>query len=120
MAVTVLSNQLAKLALSKLGTLSLPAGSVGTAVTALSKLASSVPLPLARRSVLGGFGTFGVGVAVGAGLALFLAPKAGGEMRAAVMSMLRKPWSGASQQARSAGVLIADETGVRHAAAGAN
>jgi hypothetical protein len=65
------------------------------------------------RRLLGMLGTFGAGVLVGAGVALLLAPKAGGELRRDIRAKLGR--DGKENSARPRGQVDAGQTANRGA-----
>lgn len=80
MVMSILTTELAKIALNKLGELK-----IDDATKALQALSRS-----GRGALLvPGLGTLGVGIAIGAGIGMLIAPRPGAETRAALRDSVR-------------------------------
>lgn len=114
-----LATQLTPIVLGKLN--AVPWGEAAKALGVWRK----VPFLSPKRSFLsravsflipGSLGAFGAGVAVGAGLGVFLAPCSGSQLRSNIAGYVRKLAGRSGKSASGNDTLIADESGVQQAA----
>jgi hypothetical protein len=111
MALPVVTSELAKLAIEKLGTLKL-ADATKLLQTARGVALSGSGPALLPKALVG----IGIGVIVGVGVGVFLAPRAGAETRARLSGLFKQATERFRQSSNAGGRIVADEAGVQAAA----